>query len=380
MAVLLFVPLLACAPQGPQPPNFGQVPGFGSLPPPQQPGGFTIGAPPPRPAERARVALLLPLSGGNAPLGQSMLDAAQLALFAQQDPRIEFLPRDTRGSPSGAAAAAREAIAGGARVIAGPLTLQETASVAPVARGARVPLLAFTSDETQAGNGVWVLGVTPTQGVRRVVAAAAEAGARRFALIGTEDEFGRRAANALRQAAQEIGGPPPAIALIPQRTEDAASVAQGIAAAGPDAIVIAAAPATARQVAAALASAGSRARLLGTQLWFGNPEATGAMELGGAWFPGPDPEGRARFDGAYNQAYGDRAPRLAGVAYDAAALAARTVRNGQPPVGEAFMGADGPIRMNPDGRLQRGLAVFEIRPGREPVLVQPAPVPGTAGS
>ncbi|MBY0339350.1 MAG: ABC transporter substrate-binding protein, partial [Acetobacteraceae bacterium] len=99
---------MACAPQAP-PPGFGQVPAFGGPPPPGGP-GFALAPPASPQVARTRVGLLLPLSGGNAPLGQAMLDAAQLALFEQQDPRVEFLPRDTRGTPAGAASAARDAL------------------------------------------------------------------------------------------------------------------------------------------------------------------------------------------------------------------------------------------------------------------------------
>ena len=58
---------------------------------------------------RSRVGLLLPLSGSNRPLGEAMLNAAQLALFDQGDAGVEFLPRDTGSTAAGAAEAARAA-------------------------------------------------------------------------------------------------------------------------------------------------------------------------------------------------------------------------------------------------------------------------------
>jgi len=352
------------------------MPGPAAMPrPPQQ------GAPAFRPAppETFRVGLLLPLTGGNAVLGEAMLEAAQLALFQQGDARVEFLPRDTRGTPAGAANAAREVLAGGARVIAGPLTLGETQAVTPATRGAGVPLLAFTSDEAQAGPGVWVLGTTPTQAVRRVVQAAAGVGATRFALVAPEDAFGQRLAQALTQAARDAGGPPPVLALFPPRGDAAGAAAQA-AAANPQAVLIGAGGATARQIAQVLAASPARPRLFGTHLWMADAEVAGEPALAGAWFPGPDPGGRGRFEASFAQAFVERPPRLAGVAYDAAALAARTARDGAPPVGQGFMGADGPIRMDATGRVFRGLALYEVRPGSEPVPIQAAPDPGAAGS
>ena len=72
---------------------------------------------------------------------------------------------------------------------------------------------------------------------------------------------------------------------------------------------------------------------------------------------------------------------MAGVAYDAAALALRTVRTGAaaPPVGEALMGADGPIVVTPEGLAKRGLAIFELQADGDPKLIEAAPVPGAAG-
>lgn len=334
---------------------------------------------------RTRVGLLLPLSGSNRALGEAMQHAAELALFDQADPRVEFLPLDTGGTAQGAAEAARRAAAGGARLLAGPLTSAETAAAAGPARAGRLPLLAFTNDAAAAGNGVYVLGVTPAQQAERMVAAAADAGASRFALLATEDEFGRRMAQALRARLAQAGLPAPFVLLHPPRVDMAQAVrdvANLAGAAPPDALIIAETGLAARNAAQAVPAVFPRPpRLLGTALWALDPQLGQEPALAGAWFPAPDPQARASFDSRYQQAFGARPPRLAGVAYDAAGLAARAAREGGAlPLGEAFMGADGPIRLQPDGQLARGLAVFQLRPGAEPRLVQPAPVPGTSGS
>ena len=87
----------------PQSPYYGRVP-----PPPPLASG------PPKPAVPAgpeKVALLVPLSGANAELGQAILDAAQLALFEAGGDRLTLVPRDTGGNAAGAANAARAVIA-----------------------------------------------------------------------------------------------------------------------------------------------------------------------------------------------------------------------------------------------------------------------------
>ena len=88
---------------------------------------------------RSRIALLLPLSGPQAPLGTAMEQAAELALFERGNRTVDFLPMDTGGTTSGAAEAARRAASAGARVIVGPLTASETSAASGPARAARIP-------------------------------------------------------------------------------------------------------------------------------------------------------------------------------------------------------------------------------------------------
>ena len=329
MAALLLLPLAACAPQAPR---------FGG---PSSP--YAYGTPPvPLPAvRRERVGLLLPLSGGNRALGEAMLNAAQMALFDAGDAGVELLPRDTRGTPAGAAEAARAALSEGARALVGPLTGAETA-------------------------------------------AAAQAGARRFGLLAPADEFGRRLAAGMQARLQALALPAPVVVLYPPRGEVAAAAAEFAAQAGPerlDAVLLGGAGAAARAGAAALAAAlPSRPQFLGHALWVGDASLGQEPALVDAWFPGPDPGARAGFESRYMSAFGERPPRLAGVAYDAAALAGRAARGGGAPVGEAMMGADGPIRLGPEGLAQRGLAIFAVDRSGEPRLVQPAPVPGLPGT
>jgi ABC-type branched-subunit amino acid transport system substrate-binding protein len=364
----LFLPLIGCAPQEPRRP----------FPAPMRPGSSLAPPPAALPAApvTARVGLLLPLSGGNAPLGQAMLQAAELALYDQGDRGVAFLPRDTRGTPAGAEAAARAAAEEGARALAGPLTLGETAAGA---RATGLPVFAFTSDETQASAQVWVLGVTPAQMVRRVMQAMGEQGVRRFGLVAADDAFGQRLAAAMRATASLAGWPAPVIHLA-GRGGDVGAAAEAMRAGEAQAVLIGHAGEAARSLAQALAALPSPPRLLGTTLWAAEPGLGNEPALAGALFPGPDPAGRERFDSQYAAAFESRPPRLAGAAYDAAALAARTAREGRPPVGLAFLGADGPVRLLEGGQVQRGLALFALRPGGEPMLVQPAPVPGPAGS
>ncbi|MGG5810801.1 ABC transporter substrate-binding protein [Falsiroseomonas sp. CW058] len=374
LAAGLLLGLAACAPQPPRPSFVGIAPPIGGAPAPV--------------AQPARAAMLLPLTGPQAPLGQAMLNAGYMALFDEAPGGVEFAPRDTGGTPQGAQAAARAAIADGARVLIGPLTSGEAAMVIPAARAAGVPVLAFTNDAQRAGDGAWVLGTTPQQQVRRVVAAAAQGGAQRFALAAPDTEFGRALAVALRGATSDLGLPVPAIALHPSNADPAMAAGAARGAAGAvDALLIGESGERARRFAAGwLADTPEGqppARLLGTALWLNDPALRSEGALGGAWFPGPDGAARARFEARYRDAFRETPPRIAAAAYDAAALAARALRSGTPVEGvtavQPFAGADGPVRLLPGGQTLRGLAIYALSPGGDPVIVEAAPAPGGAG-
>ncbi|MGG5886813.1 penicillin-binding protein activator [Falsiroseomonas sp. HC035] len=369
--------LAACAPQAPRPSFIGVAPPIGGVQP-MMPG----------PVGPLRAAMLLPLTGPQAPLGQAMLNAGYMALFDESQSGIELAPRDTGGTPAGARDAARAAIADGARVLIGPLTSAEVAAVAEPARAAGVPVLAFTNDSQRAGAGVWVLGITPRQQVRRVVAAAAAQGVQRFALGAPDNDFGRALAEALRGATGDLGLPPPSIALHPANS-DPGMAASGARISGgrAEAVLIGEAGDRARRFAAtwvAEAQAGGQTpRLLGTALWLNDTALGREPALEGAWFAGPDGRARARFEARYRDAFRETPPRVAATAYDAAAIATRSLRSGALPGqvtgGEGFAGADGPLRLLPDGQTLRGLAVYAVSAGSEPQVIEQAPVPGAPG-
>ncbi len=362
-----------------------------------------------------RVALLAPLTGANAERGQALAQAAQLALGEPGAPMLDV--RDTGSTPQGAAAAAQAALAGGASLLLGPLTAAETAAVAPSARAARVAVLAFTNDPAQAQPGVWTLGITPAQQVRRMVGALLAQGKSRFAAVLPPGDFGAAMATALTQALAAAGAPPPDIRVHDGGNATIAGTVRDISGyasrRGPiDARIKAdRAKHTAearREIAElsrqpippppfdalVLADTGEKlaweasflgyydigapeARVLGPALW-ASPSARGGAALAGAWYAAPDPAARTTFDQAYQAKYGAPAPGLADFAYDAAAIARvlATTPNGYSVASlcrpEGFAGVDGVLALQPDGTVRRGLAVFEIERGGA-AIVDPAP-------
>lgn len=399
--------LAACA--GPQPPAqrpIAQAPAILSPTPAQRPAAGPDG--------QVRAALLLPLSGPQADVGRAMLDAASLALF-QHDAPLVLLPKDTRGTPAGAAAAAQAALAEGASLILGPLFAAETEAVGPIASAAGVNVLAFTTDAAAARDNVFVLGQLPGPAVRRVVAAARAAGAERFAAIVPDTPYGRIVLDAYRRAVADAGGTVVreeiysgnATAAV-QRVADyarrrgpvdaqiraaralgtaegrrrAAQIAREANIPPPDfdALILADGGERLRAVASLLSFYdidNPPVRFLGTPLLAAMPDAGTEPALVGMIYGAPDEARRAAFEARYAEAFGVAPPLVAGVAFDAAAIAAvlaegRDVSRGAITDPAGFAGVLGIVRLLPDGTNQRGLSLMAVTRGGARVL-EPAP-------
>lgn len=373
-------------------------------------------------AEPVRVALLLPFTGASEAVqkvASSMFDAAQLAAFEAGDDRFLIIPKDTRGTPDGAAAAARAALSDGAEIILGPLFSEEAVATAQIARDADVPMVAFSSDVATAGGGVYLMSFPPEIEVARVTDYAMSQGMLRFGLIAPANEYGQRVSTAFSQALATRGGVLVHEERYEQEPDKMLAPAKRLAAYSQDVV-----PPELRHDydpsrpgstgAAAGNSQGFQAvlmpeqgtllralapllpyynvnirqvKLLGVSAW-NNPRLTREPALAGGWFAAPDPEISSAFDERFRAAFGEAPPRLASLAYDATLLAARL---GQAPRARdrfdeamienrsGYFGADGLFRFTPDGTIERGLAILEIQPGGIRV-VDPAPRSFMAGS
>jgi len=71
--------------------------------------------------ERIRIGLLVPLSGKNFEIGQSIIKSVRLAVNKINNPSIEIIPRDTGSNPEITFEAAKELAKSGVKIIIGPV-------------------------------------------------------------------------------------------------------------------------------------------------------------------------------------------------------------------------------------------------------------------
>ncbi len=333
----------------------------------------------PRDTQRNRVALLVPLSGANAGVGQSIANATMLALLDTQATQIRVTNYDTAG---GAAAVARRAIDEGAQLILGPLLAEDARAVGPVARAAGVPVLSFSNDASVAGPGVYVMGYAPAQSVARVVGYARSRGVTSFAGLMPNGLYGERASTAFLRAVEGEGGQVVSLQTYQRAPGSLAAAAGRVAAKAPyGAVLVADGAGPAAAAAAVLKRASPSAHLLGTELWNAEGGLAARPQLAGAWFASVSDTLYHQFAAKYRGRFGAGPYRLGSLGYDAVLLTVRIARDW--PVGarfpearlkdaDGFAGLDGAFRFGRDGVAERALEVQEIRGGTT-VVVSPAP-------
>jgi ABC-type branched-subunit amino acid transport system substrate-binding protein len=337
-----------------------------------------------------KVALLLPITapGSTSAVAKALKQAAELALFDFDNPNIVLVPKDTKGSPEGARLAAESAIKDGAELIIGPLFAQEVSGAAGVARRAGVAMIAFSSDEKVAGNGVFLLSFLAGRDVPRIVSFAMSRGKRNFAVLVPQSPYGRIAEEAFAKAVAAGGGGAPVRASFPPDDANAMldpvrKIATAIKSGQHvDALFLPADREELPSLAPLLASSGvtsAHVQFIGTGQW-DYPNISSERALIGGWYAAPDPKGWSKFAQRYSKTYGATPPRIASLAYDAVSLAVSLSQN---PPGQrysydqltrasGFAGVDGLFRLLPDGTSERGLAILEVSAGG-PRVIDPAP-------
>jgi ABC-type branched-subunit amino acid transport system substrate-binding protein len=339
------------------------------------------------------VALLVPTSASNdrARQGaQGIVDAARLARNDLGDPNLDLRIYDTAGSDAGAAAAAAQAVAEGAKLILGPLRGDGARAAGPVAAQAGVNIISFSTTAEAAGDNIWLIGMLPETEADRIVGYASARGYGSLGVFYAETPYGYAAYDAVRDAAARQGAFVAASGSYQRSFEGIQEAAEGYAAqheaSGATAVVL---PANGQELQTAASFLNfhgllsSRQKYLGLGLW-NSPATQKEPTLAGGWFAAPDPARVEQFAARFSSAYGRSPGEFDALGYDAVAAAGALLKDARvrnatdafsaasitDPIG--FAGVNGVFRFTADGLNQRGLAVLEVQPDGF-IVIDPAP-------
>ncbi len=330
----------------------------------------------PTDTDRHRVALLVPLSGANGDVGQSIANAATMALL---DTNAENLRITTYDTATGADSAAARALADGNKLILGPLLSEDVMPVLARARPASVPLIAFSNDTSVAANDVFVMGVSPEQSIVRSIDFAKSLGSKKVAILVPNGEYGARAESAFKYALAQSGLTLGGRATYDRGNTSIVSAAQRLREKGGfDTLLIAEGPRLSIQAAGAVRPANATSPLLlGTELWSGDASVPASAALRGALYSTISDGRFGQYSESYQKRFGATPHRISTLGYDAVLLTLRVARDWKPgktfPLAKmrdsgGFLGLDGPFRFRADGVVERSMEVRQVAKGRVDIV------------
>ena len=354
------------------------------------------------------VAILLPLTGPSADIGQSLLYAAQMALFDTADERFKLFPYDTEGTPDGAIRASSKAISENVELILGPVFSSSTKAIIPNVEKAGLVMVPFTTDPTVAQPGVFILGFLVHEQIRRIINFGISQNILRYAVLAPGTPYGETIVDTMQQVVMQAGGELSKIAyyepsganlndvvkefadydrrynlLVSQKElllkrDDPVSLAalerleqlDTIGDVKFDAILIPESGARLAEVAALLPFYDvdpGRVQLMGTLLWHISGLGKEPSLVGG-WYPAPSPQQNSDFYKRFKSIYGYKPPAISTHGYDSVALASILARNYETNpyninnflLPNGFSGVDGVFRFTRIGLSERGFAVLEV--------------------
>lgn len=338
--------------------------------------------------EKIRIALLLPLSaeGRSAQIAKQLKQAGELALFEADNPNIVLIAKDTKGTPAGARQAASAALSEGAEIVLGPLFANSVRAASPIVQQANVPMIAFSSDETVAGNGVFLLSFLAGHDVSSIVSYAVSQGKRRFSAYLPQDQYGQVAEIAFRNAVASHGGEVVALAKYPKDpnglVKAAKPFAEQLKQRQADTIFMPAGQQYLPQLATLIPYYEidpKTVQILGSSRW-DYASVGNSSQLIGGWFPAAEPRGWNQFKQRYTQTYGIIPTRITTLSYDAVSLAVSLANQ---PRGQryslanltqrgGFAGVDGLFRLNQNGLSERRFAILQVQKFSNKII-QPSP-------
>lgn len=325
-------------------------------------------------ADSLRVAMLLPLSGNLAEMGQEMKNAAMMAIGDINNNNLVVQFYDTKGTGSGARVALENALNAKSDLILGPLKAEEVAAISTETRSHNVPVVSFSTLPSVLQDGVYSIGLLNDDQIKRIVRYAADHNRRRLAVVIPDNQSGINMFKSALAAAQEYGievtkagfYEPTAMDFTGLVTEMTASRSSGDV--GFDALLI---PESGNRLKAITSMfsyydiAAPDVLFMGTSVW-ANTGLSKETELYGAVYPLMPLARIERFTQQYDELFGSRPNSLSIYAYDAVAMAAFLTHADKDELSaqivrtQGFSGMSGLFRILPNGLNEHGLDVVMV--------------------
>lgn len=351
---------------------------------------------------KTKLAVLLPLSGESAVVGDHFRNAVLMAQLEHSSDGIsEILFFDSKGTPAGAVNAYQQAHQEMPDIILGPVFSSEVNAVAT--QKSHVPIISFTSDTSILNENTYTLALLIPQQIERIVDFACQKGQNRFAILGPNNKTGELVMHAFSQAVQTCPNMRlTKISLYDSQTTDLTEAVTKIAPPLVDGRrknlsesekKLLKSPSASRVPFDALFVFEQGIKLQQLTALLNYYDVTPDLisfyglatlrqnynnELIGAYFPDLPQEKLEIYRQNYHEAFGKEPFLLSALAYDAVSLVSFLSQNKKISQDaltalDGYQGINGRFRLNSDGTNNRLLEIFQIQGKNNFVKVSPAP-------
>ena len=369
------------------------------------------------------MAVLLPLSGDNAPVGHTIRTSVETAILQSGAKNLSVSFYD---SADNLGDNINTILSSDPEIIVGPVFAND-ARIVRDAKSINLPVLSFTSDATAIGNGVMTMALMPTNSIETIVREIKNDNATQFIIMAPDNASGKLMAGTAKHASEIYDMP---LAGIFYYTEHDSESIKNAAANASMYNARSAAHTRARQVISdvltneqlssieesnlnrqlekldktdtlggvpynavlflgngddtkSLASflryydvSARDARFYGTTMWDGSDVISDFTMSGSKFATLPDTN--PGFAVVYEQIAGTQPNRLATFGYDAANMAIGMIYSDKSDAAylldpSGYMGTDGLFRMTPNGASERALRILELNGTNTPTESKSAP-------
>lgn len=340
------------------------------------------------PRKRLEVALLLPLSGDHADVGNNMLNATSLAFKELKAKNFNITPIDTTSEVIHSESVLEILGAKKYDIILGPILSHHTKVIYSYAYKHHIPLISFSNDISLLNNeGLFLIGVMPDQVVNHVVNYSALNGYENIFALLPDNRYGLLIENVIKAHGAEgkyqvidiakymhsqdrsISSAENALTII-----KAALIKQAAAQQNKEnnfALLIPEGGEFTKNITKDLHKWGLENKIkfkfLGSNQW-DNELLIVEKHLNGSWIANSPNIHLKKFEQRFYDTYGEKPYKISSLAYDAAALV--TVLANSDNIQTAlldengFLGASGIFRFRSNGSNERMLSIFEIQNGK----------------
>lgn len=151
-------------------------------------------------SDKLKVALLVPLSGPIKPVGESILNVAQMSMFYNKKKNMTLMVYDTNGTTFGAVKAMKKAIKDGIDVVIGPLFMSETKAIQNLAKNNGILIFSLSNEQELLNfDNIFVTGSIIEQEIQTLITYMMENDTYNYVALMPNTSFGATINKVLRE-------------------------------------------------------------------------------------------------------------------------------------------------------------------------------------